>query len=426
MHAPVRLANGLTGGFRFPLWRVKLSVMKPRNSKEGASGPHPAHRHNSWTFAEFFAGIGLMRMGLEAAGWTIAFANDIDEDKRAMYAAHFPDASEHFVLEDIHKLDVNKIPDATLATASFPCTDLSLAGMRRGLSGRQSSAYWGFVNILEKMGTRRPEIVLLENVVGFLTSHGGKDFHKALIALNQLGYAVDAVIIDAERFVPQSRVRLFVIGSLRSREELHILQETPSFYQSTLRPKALAEFILMHPDIAWDIRGLPEPPQRGIDLEDILEDLPDTSSFWWSKSRTEYLRRQMSPKHYAELQKMKSAPKKVYGTVFRRVRNGRSMAELRTDGVAGCLRTPRGGSGRQILIEAGHGRVRARLLTPRECARLMGADSFCIETSLNKALFGFGDAVCVPAVTWLAENYLNLLAEELVSGKQYAASSRAI
>lgn len=33
------------------------------------------------SFAEFFAGIGLMRIGLERAGWRIAFANDIDEDK---------------------------------------------------------------------------------------------------------------------------------------------------------------------------------------------------------------------------------------------------------------------------------------------------------------------------------------------------------
>ena len=95
-----------------------------------------------------------------------------------------------------------------------------------------------------------------------------------------------------------------------------------------------------------------------------------------------------------------------YGTVFRRVRHGRSMAELRTDGIAGCLRTPRGGSGRQILFQAGKGKYSVRLLTPRECARLMGADDFTITGSLNQALFGFGDAVCVPVIQWIAENYL--------------------
>ncbi len=126
------------------------------------------------TFAEFFAGIGLMRMGLEREGWTIAFANDIAADKYEMYSEHFRDAKSHFILEDIHKLNADVIPTVALATASFPCNDLSLAGMRKGLAGKESSAYWGFVRILEEMGDRRPPVVLLENVAGFLTSHGGR------------------------------------------------------------------------------------------------------------------------------------------------------------------------------------------------------------------------------------------------------------
>ena len=92
------------------------------------------------TFAEFFAGIGLMRMGLERAGWHISFANDIDEDKWQMYKTHFGDTGE-FVLADVHKLDANEIPTVALATASFPCNDLSLAGARAGLAGDHSSAF---------------------------------------------------------------------------------------------------------------------------------------------------------------------------------------------------------------------------------------------------------------------------------------------
>ena len=109
------------------------------------------------TFAEFFAGIGLMRMGLEREGWTIAFANDIAADKYEMYSEHFRDAKYHFVLDDIHKLNADIIPTVALATASFPCNDLSLAGMRKGLAGKESSAYWGFVRILDEMGDRRPQ-----------------------------------------------------------------------------------------------------------------------------------------------------------------------------------------------------------------------------------------------------------------------------
>jgi len=365
------------------------------------------------TFAEFFAGIGLMRLGLEQEGWTAAFANDIARDKLEMYSAHFGETDPCFLLDDIHNLDPNQIPTVTMATASFPCNDLSLAGMRKGLGGKQSSAYWGFVRILDEMGQRRPPIVVLENVAGFLTSHGGRDFQAALLALNRLGYATDAMIIDASHFVPQSRVRLFVVGALRNGHANWEIRETLRFYESAVRPKALADFIFTHPEIVWDIRHLPRPPSKRQSLPDILDDLPDDSPFWWSEERRDYLINQMSEKHAKQLQRMVGAKSWSYGTVFRRVRKGRSMAELRTDGIAGCLRTPRGGSGRQILVQAGCGEVKARLLTPRECARLMGANDFVIDVPLNQALFGFGDAVCVPVISWIAKNYLNLLIEDM-------------
>lgn len=93
------------------------------------------------------------------------------------------------------------------------------------------------------------------------------------------------------------------------------------------------------------------------------------------------------------------------------------MAELRVDGTAGCLRTPRGGSGRQILFKAGYGKYFARLLTSRECARLMGAHGYRIKVPLNQALFGFGDAVCVPVIGWIAKYYLNRVADELAENR---------
>jgi DNA (cytosine-5)-methyltransferase 1 len=365
------------------------------------------------TVAEFFAGIGLMRLGLEREGWTVAFANDIAHDKYTMYSGHFGKADSHFVVGDIHSLDADRIPTVTMATASFPCNDLSLAGMRKGLVGKHSSAYWGFVRILDEMGRRRPPIVLLENVAGFLTSHGGRDFQAALLALNRLGYAVDAMIIDASCFVPQSRVRLFVVGALLDGHANWELRETLRFYESAVRPKALADFIFDHPEIVWNIRYVPPLPSVSPSLSEILENLPEDSPFWWSKERRDYLVGQMSEKHAERLQRMIRAKTWSYGTVFRRVRKGRSMAELRTDGIAGCLRTPRGGSGRQILIQAGYGTVKVRLLTPRECARLMGADDFVIDVPVNQALFGFGDAVCVPVIDWIAKSCLNPLVEDM-------------
>lgn len=364
------------------------------------------------TVAEFFAGIGLMRMGLEQAGWKVVWANDIDEDKMKMYRGHYADDQASFHLGDVHALSPDEIPTVELATASFPCNDLSLAGARRGLAGQQSGAFWGFVRAIKGMGRRKPPLIMLENVPGFLTSHEGQDFQDACIALNDLGYAVDAFMIDAAFFVPQSRVRLFLIGKRETRNPMRV-EETPSFYESQCRPRALADFILCHPDIRWALLNLPRIPKRKTVLADILEDLPANSAYWWSKDRAEYLLNQMSERHRAIADKMISGKKTTYATVFRRVRHGRSMAELRTDDIAGCLRTPRGGSGRQILFAAGRGGYAVRLLTPRECARLMGADDFKITVPLNQALFGFGDAVCVPVIRWIAENYLTPTWEQL-------------
>ncbi|MDE3229455.1 MAG: DNA (cytosine-5-)-methyltransferase, partial [Chloroflexota bacterium] len=139
--------------------------------------------------------------------------------------------------------------------------------------------------------------------------------------------------------------------------------------------------------------------------------------------RASYLLRQMSPRHRAIADAMIDREGWSYGAVFRRMRQGRSMAELRVDGLAGCLRTPRGGSGRQIIFRAGSGRYQARLLTPREAARLMGAGEFRISGSLNDALFGFGDAVCADAIAWIATYYLDPLVNELARGAPMRAAS---
>ena len=368
------------------------------------------------TVAEFFAGIGLMRAGLEQAGWTVNFANDIDPTKRKLYLNHFEGSGDHFILDDIHKLSAEHVPTVDLATASFPCTDLSLAGRRAGLQGEHSSAFWGFVDILKAMGDRKPPLILLENVAGFLTSNKGQDFHDAMIALNEQGYAIDAFIVDASHFVPQSRVRMFIVGKQMNEPNLKIKHYLP---ETELRPEKLVQFIYQHPEIHWDVNThLPELPEINNNLASVIESVSKSSTLWFSRERVDYLLNQTFDRHHSKILEQKVKSTYSYLTAFRRVRNGKSMAEIRFDGIAGCLRTPKGGSARQILLQVGKGEINVRLLTPRECARLMGADDFKLSGTANEALFGFGDAVCVPVVTWIADSYLNPEIEKIKQEKK--------
>jgi DNA (cytosine-5)-methyltransferase 1 len=258
--------------------------------------------------------------------------------------------------------------------------------------------------MVNDLGERKPRLILIENVPGFVTSHGGADFRSAMLALSELGYSVDTFIVNAAHFVPQSRERLFVVCQLGAQRDVPF-----GLLPSIARPQRLLQFIYDNPAINWRINNLPNPPSRTTSLADVLEDLPQDSKAWWSTERSEYLLGQMSAKHRAVADTMITGSTWSYGTVFRRTRNGASTAELRFDGVAGCLRTPKGGSAKQILFRAGFGQYSVRLLSARECARLMGADDFVMDVPLDQALFGFGDAVCVPVVEWIAKNYLNLI-----------------
>ncbi len=347
--------------------------------------------------AEFFAGIGLMRRGLEAEGFSVAFANDIDAVKHRMYRANFGDAE--FVLGDIREIHGRQLDDIQLATASFPCTDLSLAGKRAGLGGRESSMFWEFARVVREMGRRRPPVVMLENVPSFASSHGGKDFANAMAALGDLGYWCDIFVLDARSFVPQSRQRLFVVGSRR-----RLFDAAPIVSES--RPKWLAQ-LSKRDALKLHFMPLPGLPTTRRTLSSIVERLSDRDERWWDKDRVRSFVDCLSPLNDQRLTQLIRADRKSFVTAYRRTRRQRPVWEIRSDGISGCLRTARGGSSRQAVVEAGRNRLRIRWMTVREYARLQGAHNYQLDdVSESQGVFGFGDAVCVPVVSWIARSVL--------------------
>lgn len=378
-------------------------------------------------FAEFFAGIGLVRKGLEDHGWECVFANDICEKKLETYAANFD--SDHFILRDIWEVKSSEIDqECDLFTASFPCVDLSLAGNRLGLAGKESGTLLAFLNILKqrKIDNCLPKIILLENVLGFLSSHDGKDFLSTAQELTNLGYCVDSFTLDARWFTAQSRPRLFVVGFLPSLAEGRSVfpanifqhQRVLDIGTSDLRPKKLTTHIFNNRSIRWAQLPL-IPPSKGTQrLKDIIESIPRSDVRWWEEEKVKHLLNQMSDLHMQLVEQAISSGKELCGTVYRRVRNGSTRAELRTDGIAGCLRTPRGGSSKQIVFRVYRGNVSARWMTPREYARLQGLDdSYQLPKNDLQAYFGLGDAVCVPAIEWIAENVINPLLDQKLKRK---------
>jgi DNA (cytosine-5)-methyltransferase 1 len=368
--------------------------------------------------AEFFAGIGLVRIGLEAAGFDVRWSNDIDPDKQAMYLGHFRRSRSHtFVLGDVEHVKGDDMPDnLALAWASFPCIDLSLAGWRRGLKGKDSSTFWHFTEVIDQMRNRRPPVVVLENVVGLATSHGGEDLAAAIGELNRLDYSVDVLTLDARRFVPQSRPRLFVVGATEPPAD------EPKPYDE-LRPDWL-QAPFYNPVLRTHRAELPAPPTlMTTGLAELVEKIPAGDEQWWDQQRTAAFLNSLSKGQAARLAALRKNRSVSYRTAYRRTRGGVPMWEIRPDDLSGCLRTARGGSSKQALVKVGGGKVRVRWMTPREYARLMGARGYRLGgLRRNQALYGFGDAVCVPAVSWLAEHYLM----PLVRGERRGEADEAV
>ena len=363
------------------------------------------------SFLEFFAGGGMVRAGLQSRGWRCVFANDIDPKKGAVYSANW--GHSELVVGDISKLSTQNLPTADLAWASFPCQDLSLAGNRKGLAGSRSGTFFDFfshVLALKKDG-RAPSLIALENVRGTITANQGADFGAICRAFDDAGYIAGAVVVDGALFVPQSRPRVFFVGvrnDLPMPTHLVAASPLPTFHPRTLRSAVASLSAKSRKNWRW--WNLPVPPPRKQTFTEIIEEEPTGGVEWHSSAETARLISMMSPIHLAKLRAAQAQGQRVVGGVYKRTRpdgtGGKvQRAEVRFDDVAGCLRTPSGGSSRQTIILVEGETVRSRLISPRETARLMGlSDSYRLPVRYNDAYHVTGDGVVVPAIGFLAQN----------------------
>ncbi len=375
------------------------------------------------TFLEFFAGGGMARAGL-GPKWTCVLANDFDKKKGQTYAQNW--GAAHLVIDDIRNISTDDIPaKANLAWASFPCQDLSLAGGGAGLGGNRSGTFWPFITLMQELQHhgRGPGVIVLENVLGTLTSHGGQDFVAIIRALRKLGYQSGAMVIDAAHFVPQSRPRLFIIAIRRGMKPASgMLRDGP---QAPWHTRAICNAVDRLPaDLKrdWLWWGLKTPTKRSTDLADIIEEAP-TSVRWHTSQETTGLLSMMSEVNLAKVETAQMARLPMAGTIYKRTRKEHGIkvqrAEIRFDNVAGCLRTPAGGSSRQLVMVVDGAHIRSRLMSARETARLMGLpDSYKLPIKYNEAYHLTGDGVVVPVVRYLTRHIIEPLVSEMVRDPQ--------
>lgn len=357
-----------------------------------------------YKMVEFFAGIGLARMGMKE-DWEVVMANDFSKDKGDIYEMNFQD--NHFILKDINELESVEIPEADLAWASFPCQDLSLAGYRKGMAAERSGTFWAFWRLMKEKKTegKMPSIIVIENVEGLLSD---KDFNGLCHSLAALELQFGFLVMDAAHFVPQSRKRVFVVAIDAKIDVSKFVHETPPTKDAWISKGVLKAFDNLDPQLKslWRWWNLESYVGDKKVLEDIIELAPpDVQDH--SPAMTQSLLSMMTEKNLEKIELAKRQETFKVGTLYKRIRNKVQRAEVRFDGIAGCLRTPKGGSSIQTIVLVNKGEIKTRLISIREAARLMGVpDEYKLPESRTKALYGMGDAVVVPVVEWLSKGLL--------------------
>lgn len=308
------------------------------------------------TFIDLFAGIGGIRTGFEKAGFTCVYSNEYDNSAAATYRANFGDDID---TRDIRDVPVEEIPAHDVLCAGFPCQPFSVAGVsaRNGLNRphgfkdkKQGNLFFEILRIVDH---HKPSIIFLENVANFEKHDKGNTLKRVKNELEKRGYSFNYEVFDASLRVPQRRKRLYMVASLYQQHKFKKIKEVK---------RKVSEILEANPD-----------PKHTI--SDLL----------WSS-------------HQARTER-----NRLKGNGFRH-----NIVDV--NGIANTLTSRYGKDGRENLVMQSD--KNPRMLTPRECARLMGfKDTFILPETKTPAYRQLGNSVCVPIIEELAQQVYDHIAE---------------
>lgn len=350
-----------------------------------ANQPHLS----AFTLIDLFAGIGGIRAGFETVGGSCIFTSEWNEWSKTTYLANFGEG--HPFVGDIVPFPAEDVPDHDVLLAGFPCQPFSIAGVsKKNALGRPhgfecTTQGTLFFDVARIIATKRPKAFVLENVKNLLSHDQGNTFKIIMETLRQeLGYSVEAKVIDGAKFVPQHRERIIIVG---------FREKTGFSFDDLRQPK--------------------EPPL----LDDILhpEDGSEAAEHPYTvgEMATVHSKYVLSDKLWAYLQ--------AYAEKHKAAGNGFGFGLVGRNSVARTLSARYYKDGSEILVSRGNGK-NPRRMTPRECARLMGfPDSFKIPVSDTQAYKQFGNSVVVPVMAEIARimaPHIRLLKEQDATGQK--------
>lgn len=324
---------------------------------------------HDFTFIDLFAGIGGIRLGFQQHGGKCVFTSEWNTWSQKTYSANFGD--DHTVNGDITEINEHDVPDHDVLLAGFPCQPFSIAGVsKKNALGRPhgfecTTQGTLFFDVARIIAAKRPKAFLLENVKNLVSHDKGNTFRIIMETLrDELGYTVEAKVIDAKHFVPQHRERIIIVG---------FRENTGFSFDDLLLPGQGPKLdTILH-------------PEDGSETGDGLYTTPD------GKVLPKYT---LSDKLWAYLQN--------YAQKHKAAGNGFGFGLVNREMTSRTLSARYYKDGSEILVDQGPGK-NPRRLTPRECARLMGfPEGWKIPVSDTQAYRQFGNAVAVPVIAEVA------------------------
>jgi DNA (cytosine-5)-methyltransferase 1 len=311
-------------------------------------------------FIDLFAGVGGFRIAFESQKAQCVFSSEWDKFSQITYEANFGEKPDG----DITLIDSKKIPNHEILTAGFPCQPFSNAGLKKGFEDTRGTLFYDVARIIND---KKPSMVLLENVKGFVNHNKGRTLRVVLETLDDLGYNTTYKVLNAKDFgIPQNRERIFIVGVNRKKLGKIGFEFPDPLYKKT----ALGQILEKNPDSKYTI----------------------SNKLWQGhKRRLKEHRLKGNGFGYGMFNEESTHTNTISARYYK--------------------------DGSEILIS--QGRRNPRMLTPREAARLQGfPEKFTIPVSDTQAYRQFGNSVAVPVVKEIAKKMIDLI-ENPNKGKPY-------